>query len=49
VQTGPDLGTDVVITSGVHKGENVMVDGVQKVRPGQIVQEAAAPPAGIGK
>jgi membrane fusion protein (multidrug efflux system) len=49
VQTGPDLGTDVVITSGVQEGENVIVDGVQKVRPGQIVQEAALPPAGTDK
>jgi membrane fusion protein (multidrug efflux system) len=49
VQTGPDLGTDVVITSGVQEGESVIVDGVQKVRPGQIVQEAALPPAGTDK
>ena len=48
VKTGRDLGTDVVITSGVQEGENVIVDGVQKVRPGQIVQEAALP-AGADK
>jgi membrane fusion protein (multidrug efflux system) len=44
VQTGPDLGTDVVVTSGVREGENVIVDGIQKVRPGQVVQETVLPP-----
>jgi membrane fusion protein (multidrug efflux system) len=39
VQTGPNQGTDVVVASGVKEGENVIVDGVQKVRPGQVVQE----------
>lgn len=39
VQTGPQLGTDVVVTSGVKEGEKVIVDGIQKVRPGQVVQE----------
>jgi membrane fusion protein (multidrug efflux system) len=45
IQTGPNRDTDVVITSGLHEGENVIVDGVQKVRPGQVVQETALPPA----
>ena len=45
VQTGPNLGTDVVVTSGVREGEKVIVDGIQKVRPGQIVQETTLPPA----
>jgi membrane fusion protein, multidrug efflux system len=45
VQTGPNLGTDVVVTSGVREGDKVIVDGVQKVRPGQVVQEAVLPPA----
>ena len=44
VQTGPNRGTDVVVTSGLHQGENVIVDGVQKVRPGQIVEEAVPAP-----
>jgi membrane fusion protein (multidrug efflux system) len=44
VQTGPNLGTDVVVTSGVREGENVIVDGIQKVRPGQVVQETVLPP-----
>ncbi len=45
VQTGPNLGTDIVVTSGVREGEKVIVDGVQKVRPGQVVQEQVLPPA----
>jgi membrane fusion protein (multidrug efflux system) len=49
VQTGPDLGTDVIVTSGMQAGENVIVDGVQKVRPGQLVQEAVLPPAATDK
>jgi membrane fusion protein (multidrug efflux system) len=44
VQTGPNLGPDVVVTSGVREGENVIVDGIQKVRPGQIVQDTVLPP-----
>ena len=46
VQTGRNRDTDVVVTSGLHEGENVIVDGVQKVRPGQIVQETALQAAG---
>jgi membrane fusion protein (multidrug efflux system) len=45
VQTGPNRGTDVVVTSGVRDGEKVIVDGIQKVRPGQVVQETVLPPA----
>ena len=44
VQTGPNLGTDVVVTSGVREGDKVIVDGIQKVRPGQVVQETVLPP-----
>jgi len=46
IQTGPNRDTDIVITSGLREGENVIVDGVQKVRPGQVVQETALPSAG---
>jgi membrane fusion protein (multidrug efflux system) len=48
VQTGPNQDTDVVVTSGLNEGENVIVDGIQKVRPGQIVQETALPSAAGG-
>ena len=45
VQTGPNLDADVIITSGVREGDKVIVDGIQKVRPGQVVQETVLPPA----
>jgi membrane fusion protein (multidrug efflux system) len=44
VQTGVNLDTDVVITSGIKQGDKVIVDGIQKVRPGQIVQASVLPP-----
>jgi membrane fusion protein, multidrug efflux system len=43
VETGPNRDTSVVVTSGLSEGDNVIVDGVQKVRPGQVVQEIAMP------
>jgi membrane fusion protein, multidrug efflux system len=46
IQTGPRLDTDIIVTSGVREGDNVIVDGIQKVRPGQLVQETALPTAG---
>ena len=48
IQTGPNQDTDVVITSGLREGENVIVDGIQKGRPGQVVQEATLPTAAGG-
>ena len=48
IQTGPNQDTDVVITSGLKEGEKVIVDGIQKVRPGQTVQETALPSAAGG-
>jgi membrane fusion protein (multidrug efflux system) len=44
IQTGPLRDTDIVVTSGLREGDNVIVDGVQKVRPGQTVEEATLPP-----
>src|SRR5437868_2896833 len=41
IQTGPNQDTDVIITSGLREGEKVIVDGVQKVRPGEVVQETS--------
>jgi membrane fusion protein (multidrug efflux system) len=48
VQTGPNRGTDVVVSSGVRDGEKVIVDGIQKVRPGQVVQATVLPPTAGG-
>ncbi|EIM30088.1 efflux RND transporter periplasmic adaptor subunit [Microvirga lotononidis] len=38
IKTGPNRDADVVITAGLQEGDNVIVDGVQKVQPGQAVQ-----------
>jgi membrane fusion protein (multidrug efflux system) len=45
VQTGDWLGTDWGIVSGLSAGERVIVDNLQKVRPGAPVTEA--PPAAM--
>ncbi len=37
ITTGAEQGRDVVVTGGVKEGELVIVEGVQKVRPGQVV------------
>ena len=55
VRLGRTLNTDVVVEDGLQGGENVIVDGLQRVRPGQPVNPApaaggaappGAPPAG---
>jgi membrane fusion protein, multidrug efflux system len=38
VATGPEEHADIVVESGLKEGERVIVEGVQKVRPGQVVQ-----------
>jgi membrane fusion protein (multidrug efflux system) len=43
VETGQQIGPDVVVTEGLQEGELVITEGVQKVRPGQVV---SATPAG---
>ena len=40
VKTGDNIGTDIVVTSGLKVGDKVIVEGMQKVRPGVTVQEA---------
>jgi len=39
VKTGDNIGTDIVVTSGLKVGDKVIVEGIQKVRPGVTVQE----------
>ena len=39
--TGPAMGDQWVITGGLKPGERVIVDGLQKVRPGMTVQPVA--------
>jgi membrane fusion protein, multidrug efflux system len=43
VTTGAEQGTDVVVTDGLKKGELIIVEGIQKVRPGQVVAASPAP------
>jgi membrane fusion protein, multidrug efflux system len=38
VSTGPNQDADIVIEKGLKEGDRVVVDGIQKVRPGQKVQ-----------
>ncbi|HUH85799.1 MAG TPA: efflux RND transporter periplasmic adaptor subunit [Stellaceae bacterium] len=37
VTTGSEQGSDVIVTQGLKEGDLVIVDGTQKVRPGQVV------------
>jgi membrane fusion protein, multidrug efflux system len=43
VTTGVEQGRDVVVTDGLKEGELVIVEGIQKVRPGQVVTASAMP------
>ncbi|WP_297363585.1 efflux RND transporter periplasmic adaptor subunit [Thauera sp.] len=47
VQVAQSLGENWVVTSGVKAGERIIVEGLQKVRPGVVVKadEAGAAPA----
>ncbi|HWL71094.1 MAG TPA: efflux RND transporter periplasmic adaptor subunit [Geminicoccus sp.] len=42
VQLGASVGASVAVTSGLAEGDQVIVDGVQKVRPGQKVAPTQA-------
>jgi membrane fusion protein (multidrug efflux system) len=42
VQIGPAQGPRIAVTQGLEEGELVIVEGTQKVRPGQVV--SASPP-----
>ena len=50
VTMGPETGNDVVIESGLEGGETVIVEGLQKVRPGMTVRTEPfrLPPADAG-
>ena len=50
VTTGEAVNTDIAIASGLQEGDAVIVDGVQKVRPGQVVAATVMPASdGAGK
>jgi membrane fusion protein (multidrug efflux system) len=42
ITLGPKTGDDVVVESGLDPGETVIVEGIQKVRPGMIVEPVPA-------
>jgi membrane fusion protein (multidrug efflux system) len=42
VTTGVEQGRDVVVSGGLKEGELVIVEGIQKVRPGQVVATSLA-------
>jgi membrane fusion protein (multidrug efflux system) len=42
IETGQGKGSEIVVTKGLKEGEQVITQGIQKVRPGQAVK--AAPP-----
>jgi membrane fusion protein (multidrug efflux system) len=46
---GQKLEGDVVVLSGLREGEKLIVDGIQKVRPGQVVRETVLPPPSASK
>ncbi len=48
IKPGTQQGTDVVVDSGVAEGENVVVDGILKVRPGLTVTSTPAYPVSGG-
>jgi len=42
ITLGPSTGDDVVVESGLGAGETVIVEGIQKVRPGMTVEPVSA-------
>jgi membrane fusion protein, multidrug efflux system len=43
ITAGAEEGRDVVVTDGLKEGELVIVEGIQKVRPGQVVTANVVP------
>ncbi len=43
ITTGVEQGRNVVVTQGLKEGELVIVEGIQKVRPGQVVTATVVP------
>jgi len=43
ITQGAQQGTSVIATSGLKEGERVIVEGIQKVHPGQVVAASIAP------
>ena len=45
IELGPKTGNDVVVSTGLKGGETIIVEGLQKVRPGMQVDPQPARPA----
>jgi membrane fusion protein, multidrug efflux system len=43
ITTGVEQGRDIVVANGLNAGELVIVEGIQKVRPGQVVAANVLP------
>lgn len=43
ITAGAEQGRDIVVTDGLKQGELVIVEGIQKVRPGQVVTATVVP------
>jgi membrane fusion protein (multidrug efflux system) len=43
ITTGADQGRNIVVTEGLKEGELVIIEGIQKVRPGQVVTATTVP------
>jgi len=48
VKLGGESGTDTVIEDGLKGGEQVIVEGLQSIRPGAAVRAAPVRPFGGG-
>jgi membrane fusion protein (multidrug efflux system) len=43
ITTGIEQGRDIVVSDGLREGELIVVEGIQKVRPGQVVASTIVP------
>ena len=43
ITAGAERGRDIVVTDGLKESELVIVEGIQKVRPGQVVTANVLP------
>jgi membrane fusion protein (multidrug efflux system) len=43
VQLGPQIGQDYVVEKGLSAGDRVIIEGIQKVHPGEVVNPVDAP------
>jgi membrane fusion protein, multidrug efflux system len=43
ITTSVEQGRDIVVTDGLREGEFIIVEGIQKVRPGQVVASTIVP------